>query len=326
MASTSPTRAGALPPATGLTDLLLEPGTILAVADDAESLELLSGILRPAGYTVRPAGSGELALAAVVADPPELVLLDVRLPGMDGLEVCRRLKLDESTRSIPVVLMSSPADVKEWVTGLRLGAADYISKPLQSAELLTRVRTHLALHRAQASLEQQAEAALRRLSARHEAILNEIPDIVMEVDANRVYTWANRVGLGFFGDDVIGKEAAYYFVGEQDTYQRVEPLFAGDTSTFYVESWQRRKDGERRLLAWWCRALKDATGRVTGALSTARDITEHSRAEATVREQMAELQRWYEATLDREGRILELKQEVNALLAKAGEPPRYAST
>jgi PAS domain S-box-containing protein len=129
----------------------------------------------------------------------------------------------------------------------------------------------------------QAEEALEQLSARYEAILNEIPDIIMEADANHVYTWANPVGLEFFGEDVVGREAADYFVGEQDTYEKVEHLFAGDTSTFYVESWQRRQDGQERLLGWWCRALKDADGRVTGALSTARDITERRRVEEELR-------------------------------------------
>ncbi|MCX7826893.1 MAG: PAS domain S-box protein, partial [Verrucomicrobiae bacterium] len=130
----------------------------------------------------------------------------------------------------------------------------------------------------------RAQEELQRLAARHEAILSEIPDIVMETDIRRVYTWANPAGYEFFGEDVIGKEAAYYFAGEQDTYAQVEPLFKGDIGVFYVESWQRRKDGQRRLLAWWCRALKDAEGRVTGALSTARDITDLKRTEQALRD------------------------------------------
>jgi len=115
-----------------------------------------------------------------------------------------------------------------------------------------------------------------------EAILDALPDIVMKMDANKVYTWANPAGLAFFGDDVLGKEASFYFVGEQDTYEAVEPLFRGDEGVFYVESWQRRRDGEKRLLAWWCRTLKDAEGNVTGAVSTARDITEREEARRTI--------------------------------------------
>jgi PAS domain S-box-containing protein len=127
--------------------------------------------------------------------------------------------------------------------------------------------------------KRQIGQALRASAARHAALLAAIPDIVMEVDAAKVYTWANEPGRRFFGDDVIGKEAAFYFEGEQKTYELVGPLFAGEERTIYVESWQRRRDGEKRLLAWWCRVLKDQAGNVTGALSSARDITEERRKE-----------------------------------------------
>jgi len=131
---------------------------------------------------------------------------------------------------------------------------------------------------------QQMERELRVLSARHEAIVAEVPDIIAEVDAHKVYTWANQAGLEFFGPDVVGREAAFYFEGAQDTYKIVQRLFNGDPHVFYLESWQRRRDGEKRLLAWWCRALVDAEGNVTGALSTARDITDSKRAEEALRE------------------------------------------
>jgi PAS domain S-box-containing protein len=130
----------------------------------------------------------------------------------------------------------------------------------------------------------QAEEALYKLSSRNEAILASIPDIIMEVDRNRVYTWANKAGYEFFGNDVLGKEAAFYFEGEQATYDIVKPLFDGADAVIYVESWQRRKDGAKRLLAWWCKMLKDDSGNVAGALSTARDITDINQAEAALRQ------------------------------------------
>ena len=133
-----------------------DQGTILAVDDTPESLALLVKTLAPAGYQVRPVDSGELALAAVAADPPDLILLDVRMKGLDGLEVCRQLQADEATRRIPIILISAFAEVREWVEGLRLGAADHITKPYQPEELLVRVKTHLAVSRANVSLEQQA--------------------------------------------------------------------------------------------------------------------------------------------------------------------------
>ncbi len=130
----------------------------------------------------------------------------------------------------------------------------------------------------------RSDAALRALSARQEAILDAVHDIIMEVNPDKVYTWANQAGLDFFGEDVIGKEAAFYFEGQQSTYQAVQPLFNGSEELLYVESWQRRKDGQKRLLGWWCRTLRDDRGEVTGALSSARDITEWHQAEVTLAE------------------------------------------
>jgi len=129
------------------------------------------------------------------------------------------------------------------------------------------------------------EEKLRALSLRQEAILAAVPEIIMEVDNNRVYTWANSVGREFFGEDVVGKEAAFYFEGEQDTYDSVRPLFDGGEEILYVESWQRRRDGVKRLLGWWCRVLKDEEGNVGGALSSAYDITDSKRAEEKIRRQ-----------------------------------------
>lgn len=113
-------------------------------------------------------------------------------------------------------------------------------------------------------------------------ILDAIPDIVVDVDINKIYTWANKAGFDFFGPDMIGKEAKYYFEGDQDTYSLVEPIFKGSNELIYLESWQRRKDGQKRLLAWWCHTIKDKNGQVSGAVSTARDITDQKLLEDSV--------------------------------------------
>jgi PAS domain S-box-containing protein len=135
--------------------------------------------------------------------------------------------------------------------------------------------------------ERAAEKELRGLMERQQAILAAVPDIIMEVDRDKVYTWANQTGQEFFGDDVIGHEATEYFAGEEDVYGTVQPLFNGSSPMVYVESWQRRKDGQVRLLAWWCRSLADDRGNVTGALSSATDITERKRGENALRQSEA---------------------------------------
>ena len=125
---------------------------------------------------------------------------------------------------------------------------------------------------------------LKKLTIRHNAILSAVPDIIIEVNKEKVYTWANKAGYEFFGDDVIGKEASYYFEGVQDTYEKVAPLFKGTKDLIYVESLQRRKDGEKRLLAWWCKNLTDEKGNIKGAISSARDITEIKKIEQQLRQ------------------------------------------
>ncbi|MDQ7786246.1 MAG: PAS domain S-box protein [Thermodesulfovibrionales bacterium] len=162
-----------------------------------------------------------------------------------------------------------------------------------------------------------AEEELHALSSKQEAILAAVPDIIMEVGANKVYTWANQTGKEFFGEDVIGKEAAFYFEEEQETYKTVQPLFNGNEHVIYVESWQRRKDGEKRLLAWWCRVLKNAAGNVTGALSSARDITERKLAEDEIRKLNAELeQRVAERTEQLEASNRKLENEIMERIQK----------
>ncbi len=125
----------------------------------------------------------------------------------------------------------------------------------------------------------EQENISNNLQGRYEAILAVVPEIITEVDNSKVYTWMNQAGMDFFGKEAIGKEASFYFEGKQDTYNKVEPVFDGQIGIVYLESWQRRKDGEKRLLAWWCRTLKNDESQVIGALSSARDITEQKRIE-----------------------------------------------
>ncbi|MDD4052319.1 MAG: PAS domain S-box protein, partial [candidate division Zixibacteria bacterium] len=124
----------------------------------------------------------------------------------------------------------------------------------------------------------RAEEQLGTLSTRNEALLASVPDIIMEVSPEGVYTWANKAGYDFFGEDVVGKDARVYFIEGYDTYEG-PPAVQDDKNIIYIESRQRRRDGRARLLAWWYKALTDDSGTVTGYLTSARDITE--RREAT---------------------------------------------
>ena len=138
-----------------------DTGTILVVDDNIETLKMIVDILQAEGYRARPANCGELALKAMASQLPDLVLLDIRMPGMDGFEVCRRLKADERTRHTPVIFLSAEADQQKRLDVFGLGAVDFVSKPFHREELLARISTHLELWR----LRQHLEESNRKLEA-----------------------------------------------------------------------------------------------------------------------------------------------------------------
>ena len=122
-----------------------EPATILVVDDTPANLSLMTGLLRD-DYKVKAAIDGEKALRiAQASPPPDLILLDIMMPGMDGYEVCRRLKADPATRDIPVIFLTAKSGVEDEKMGLDLGAVDYITKPISPPIVMARVRNHLVL-------------------------------------------------------------------------------------------------------------------------------------------------------------------------------------
>jgi signal transduction histidine kinase len=127
---------------------------VLLVDDTAENLRLLAGMLSSRGFDVRPVTSGVEAIEAVASEPPDLILLDVTMPGMNGFEVCSRLQEHEQWRKIPVIFLTALTDVNDKVKGFAAGGVDYITKPFQLEEVLARVGSQLALRQARRDLEQ----------------------------------------------------------------------------------------------------------------------------------------------------------------------------
>ncbi len=128
---------------------------ILVIDDTPENLALLSQMLTEKGYKVRSVTKGSTALRGAKAVPPELILLDVKMPEMNGYEVCQRLKADERTRHIPVIFISALGDVFDKVKAFQAGGVDYITKPFQVEEVLARLDTHLTIRNLQIKLQQQ---------------------------------------------------------------------------------------------------------------------------------------------------------------------------
>jgi len=134
-------------------DSNIEMADVLIVDDEGANLQLLSELLVRAGYQVRPTDDPQMAIDFALEQPPKLILLDVRMPQMDGFEVCERLKQDDRTRDIPIIFISALQDVEDRVRGFNVGGVDFISKPFQDSEVLVRVKTHLELRGMQLHLE-----------------------------------------------------------------------------------------------------------------------------------------------------------------------------
>jgi len=150
---------------------IVSPQIIMFVDDEPENLKILEALFSPTHYLMRFFTSGEQALDAALEETPDLLLLDVRMPGMDGYEVCRRFKADERLRAIPVLFLSAGTSKEEITQGFDCGGIDYITKPFRDAEVLARVRNHLALSKAYAKLAQQ-HTYLQELEQQRDTYVN----------------------------------------------------------------------------------------------------------------------------------------------------------
>jgi len=171
--------------------------TILVIDDDASNLHLLTNYLAGLEFKVLPLKSGEYVFQLLERRTPELILLDILMPGIDGYEICRRLKASEKTRDIPIIFMSALSETLDKVKGFRLGAVDYITKPLQLEEVLARVQTHLILQKLQRQLQEQ-NALLAREKARFEQLAEATFEGIVIQDGDDI-TEVNEAVLAMFG-------------------------------------------------------------------------------------------------------------------------------
>ncbi|MGO9479892.1 MAG: sigma 54-interacting transcriptional regulator [Limisphaerales bacterium] len=223
---------------------------ILVVDDTPASLRLLSELLTQHGYRVRPASDGALVLESVAARTPDLILLDINMPGMDGYEVCRRLKADEKSGRIPVIFISAFGDTRQKVTGFEAGGIDYITKPFEAEEVLARVRTHLRLRQAEEALRntqntlelrvqertaelQASNQALRESEEKARRAFEEIEVLKSQLELHNTYLQEEVVEAKAFGD-LVGQSAALrHIVSQIDMVAPTEAsvLILGETGT-----------------------------------------------------------------------------------------------
>ncbi|WP_016957546.1 response regulator [Catenovulum agarivorans] len=167
--------------------------TILVVDDTPDNLTLMAGLLKSL-YRVKVANSGERALKIAQADPaPDLILLDIMMPGMDGYEVCQQLKADIKTRDIPVIFLTAKTETIDETTGLELGAADYITKPISPPIVLARIKTHLSVKSVQDFLKDNNKY-LESEVARRTSEITALQDVTIHAMASLAETRDNETG------------------------------------------------------------------------------------------------------------------------------------
>ncbi|MEK7393812.1 MAG: response regulator, partial [Fibrobacterota bacterium] len=149
---------------------------ILVVDDTIDTLKAIVATLSAEGYAVRPVTGGQQALDAIQFQLPELILLDMRMPGIDGFEVCRRIQSDELLKTIPVLFLSSTGETEERLKGFAVGGVDFIPKPFQREELLARVHAHLELSRFRSRLEEQVNERTEHLRLANEQVEVELAE------------------------------------------------------------------------------------------------------------------------------------------------------
>ena len=224
--------------------------SILIVDDTPENLRLLLELLEEQDYEVLAFSEGTFALESAGSAMPDLILLDVKMPGMDGYTVCERLKADERTQDIPVIFISALDDVDDKIKGFEAGGVDYITKPFQAEEVLARVRIHLLLQRLRnhledlveertAKLRQSNEELTREIAERERAeqelqqALREVQQLREQLEAENIYLRQEIQGDHNFGD-IIGKSPALHHVlanVNQVAPTNTPVLITGETGT-----------------------------------------------------------------------------------------------
>jgi len=219
---------------------------VLIVDDTVQNLQVLGTVLREAGYKVSAAPGGAQALEVVGRTPPDLILLDVMMPEVDGYEVCRRLKAEPATAEIPVIFLTAKTEVEDVVAGFELGAVDYVTKPFNPPELLRRVRTHLELALLRRDLEHQVEERTAQLlqAQRLESMGQLAAGIAHEVNSPMQFIGNNADFLSQALEELAGLRKQYHQVYEQARGRAVDAGLLGQVEEALAQSDPEYLDGE----------------------------------------------------------------------------------
>jgi PAS domain S-box-containing protein len=280
---------------------------ILIVDDDADKLTSLFCALDQANFEVLSAKDGETALEMVGRTKPDLILLDILLNGLDGYEICRRLKDSELTRDVPVIFITELAESIDKVKGFEAGAADYVTKPLDLPEVIARINTHLTVHRLQKDLRAQnaelqvenekrrrVQDALRESRERYRLLAENSTDIIGRQTLSGNYLYVSPACeslLGYKIEEMIG-HSVFDFIHPDDLEMARSALkpAADCPSTVTVTFRTKRKNGSYIWLETTSRTVCDSEiGTPYEMVSVSRDVTERIELTRKLQEQNREL-------------------------------------
>ena len=256
------------------------PATILIVDDSKMHLRLMTQILSKPAYTIRTASDGHAALSSALSDPPDLILLDIVMPGIDGYQVCRQLKEDERTCDIPVIFISSMGETRNQVKAFAAGGVDFVTKPFQAEEVLARVQTHLTLRNLQKGLETlvaQRTAEIEAEKEKSDTILRSAGDAIGMIDLDMRVGYINPAFTtltGYTPPEIAGQPIDI-LLKERLPAQEITLL---RQTLARGESWQgemfaRRQDGRTYKASMIVAPMHDATGKITGYVSSHQNIS-----------------------------------------------------
>ncbi|QTA81110.1 Two component system response regulator, PAS domain-containing [Desulfonema limicola] len=303
--------------------------TILIVDDDPSNLTILEALLKNEGYKVHKALNGYMALLSVLKTKPDLILLDIMMPVIDGFEVCRQLKNDKTTQNIPIIFLSALNDLNNKITAFSIGGVDYIIKPFQKQEVLARVQTHTTLCRLQKDLKNQniqLHQKIIELKHTKEALSSERANLEIRVkertkeldiyrkivsssnnflaflDTDYRYQCINETYLKHFklhDKDITGKTPAVLF-GQEVFNTIIKPnldlCLSGQQVNYQFKN--ILSNGSYQVMDVFMRPYKDEDLQVTGCVVSARDITEQRQYEDMINQAYLELDQIFNSAGD----------------------------
>ncbi|MFZ9034333.1 MAG: sigma 54-interacting transcriptional regulator [Anaerohalosphaeraceae bacterium] len=268
------------------------PGDILIVDDETANLKMLKELLNLEGYQVRPTGHPQLAIDSALAQPPALILLDVKMPEMDGYEVCKRLKQDDRTRYIPIIFISALQDVQDKVKGFEAGGVDFISKPFQAEEVLARVRTHMELRNMQLNLEGMvAKRTAEALEGeeRFGATFEQAAVGVAHVSPDGKFLRLNQKFcdiVGYSEEEMLA--LTFQDITHSDDLdvdlEYVRQVLAREIENYSMDKRYFRKDGSIVWVSLTVSLVFDKEGNPKYFVSVIQDISERKKAEEALRQ------------------------------------------